>query len=123
MENNKLLYAIFTIGIVILVLLVVQMCIIIPMAMHSGHEHARPYPMVSSAPAQAPAALPGPCPMFKCGPGFEGHHHFHDKPMMPPKHPFPQPGQKGSDQKMANPQQAPNAAESQKPATPAPQTK
>ena len=39
MENNKLLFAIFTIAIVILVLLVVQMCILIPMAMHSGHDH------------------------------------------------------------------------------------
>ena len=82
MENNKLVYAIFTIGIVILVLLIVQMCILIPMAMHSGHNQCPPQPVMSAAPA------PAPMPAFGCC------HHFHGKPMMPPKHPFPQPGDK-----------------------------
>lgn len=88
MENNKLLFAIFTICIVILVLLVVQMCILVPMAMHSGHNHMHHYPMMSSAPAQAPA--------------FGGHHCYpprfwcHPHKMMPPKPGFlkdkPKPG-------------------------------
>jgi len=82
MENNKFLYVIFTICVVILVLLIVQMCILIPMAIHGGQGHMHHYPMMSAAPAQAqaPAQFHGPCPMFKC------------KPMMPHKHPFPQPG-------------------------------
>ncbi len=84
MENNKLLFAIFTICIVILVLLVVQMCILVPMAMHSGHNHMHHYPMMSSAPA------------------FSGHHccpprfWCHPHKMMPPKPGFlkdkPKPG-------------------------------
>ena len=128
MENNKFLYVIFTICVVILVLLIVQMCILIPMAMHSGHGHMHSYPMMSAAPAQAPApaqfqqvqtGFPGPAPFFapgpmhKCGPGFGGpgfHHHFHGKPMMPPKHlgdkPMPgQPGLKPGPKAPAEPQQ------------------
>ena len=77
MENNKLLFAVFTICIVILVLLVVQMCILVPMAMHSGHNHMHHYPMISSAPAQAPAFVGHRCfpPRFWC----------HPHKMMPPK--------------------------------------
>jgi len=84
MENNKLLYAIFTIGIVILVLLVVQMFIMIPAVMHGGQPH--PYPMMSAA------------PMHKCVPGFGPRH------MMPPEHQFQQPGFRDG-QKPADPQQ------------------
>ena len=102
MENNKLLFAIFTIGIVILVLMVVQMCILVPMAMHNGHGHMH-QPVINSASAQAPA--------------FGGHHWCHPhKHMMPPKPGFlkdqPKPGV-----------QPKAPAEPQKPATPAPQTK
>ena len=77
MENNKLLFAVFTICVVILVLLVVQMCILVPMAMHSGHNHMHHYPMMSSSPAQAPAFGGHRCfpPRFWC----------HPHKMMPPK--------------------------------------
>ena len=73
MENNKLLFAIFTIGIVILVLLVVQMCILVPMAMNGGPAHH--HPVMCSA--QAPAYN------FGCAPGFR---HFHANKHFPPKH-------------------------------------
>ena len=104
MENNKLLYAIFTIGIVILVLLIVQMFIMIPAVMHGGYNRC-PQPVMSSAPAMPPA------PAFGC------HHWCHPhKHMMPPKPGFfkeqPKPGV-----------QPKAPAEPQKPATPAPQTK
>ena len=64
MENNKLLFAIFTICIVILVLLVVQMCILVPAMMNSAH-------------AQAPSFGVHHC----CPPRFWCHPHK----MMPPK--------------------------------------
>ncbi len=69
MENNKFLYVIFTICVVILVLLIVQMCILIPMAMHSGHGHMH-HPMMSAAPAQAQAFGGHHCcpPRFWCHP-------------------------------------------------------
>lgn len=77
MENNKLLYAIFTIGIVILVLLVVQMFIMIPAVMHGGQPH--PYPMMSAAPMhqKAPAqclrpAKQGVLPKVHNGPAQPG---------------------------------------------------
>lgn len=81
MENNKLLFAIFTICIVILVLLVVQMCILVPMAMHSGHDHGNPYPIVSAASAKAPMPAFG-WHRFGCHPHKFGHHY-------PPKHMMP----------------------------------
>lgn len=99
MENNKFLYVIFTICVIILVLLIVQMFLLVPAVMHGGYGHhsqpmcASPQPQ-AQAPAQyqqMQAGFPGPAPchapgpMFKCGPGF---HHFSGKPMMPPKHPF-----------------------------------
>lgn len=115
MENNKFLYVIFTICVVILVLLIVQMFLVIPAVMHGDHGH-HPQPMCTSPQTQAPnqaqapaqfqqvqAGFPGfpPCPapfsMHKCGPGFGGpgfHHPFHGKPMMPPKHLGPKPGDK-----------------------------
>ena len=85
MENNKLLFAVFTICIVILVLLVVQMCILVPMAMHSGHNHMHHYPMMNSAPAQAPAFSGHHCcpPRFWCHP----HKMMPPKPGVPPKAP------------------------------------
>ena len=76
MENNKLLFAVFTICVVILVLLVVQMCILVPMAMHSGHNHMH-QPVINSASAQAPAFGGHHC----CPPRFWCHPHK----MMPPK--------------------------------------
>ena len=85
MENNKFLYVIFTICVVILVLLIVQMCILIPMAMHSGHNHMHHYPMMSSAPAQAPSFGGHHCcpPRFWCHP----HKMMPPKPGVPPKAP------------------------------------
>ena len=113
MENNKFLYVIFTICVVILVLLIVQMFLLVPAVMHGGHGHMHSQPMCASpqtqtqsqAPAQfqqVQAGFPGfpPCPapfsMHKFGPGFggPGFHHFHGKPMMPPKHLGPKPGEK-----------------------------
>ena len=120
MENNKLLYAIFTIGIVILVLLIVQMGILIPMAMHGGHNQCPPQPVMSAAPAQARMPAFG-CypPQFGCHPHKFGHH-FPDKPGFPPKPGFfkdqPKPG--FPPKTPAEPQVAPD-----KPAAPGPQTK
>jgi hypothetical protein len=84
MENNKLLFAVFTICVVILVLLVVQMCILIPMAMHSGHNHMH-HPVINSAPAQAPSFGGHHCcpPRFWCHP----HKMMPSKPGVLPKAP------------------------------------
>ena len=90
MENNKLLFAVFTICVVILVLLVVQMCILIPMAMHSGHDHGHHYPIVSAASAQAAAPAFG-WHRFGCH-----HPHRHMMPGFKPwdKKPGFKPGEK-----------------------------
>ena len=116
MENNKFLYVIFTICVVILVLLIVQMCILIPMAMHSGHGHMHSYPMMSAAPAQAPNQVQVPAQFQQVQAGFPGFHpcpgpfSMHKwKHMMPPKHlgdkPIPgQPGPKPGPKVPAEPQ-------------------
>ena len=76
MENNKFLYVIFTICVVILVLLIVQMFLLVPAVMHGGYGHhsqpmcASPQPQ-AQAPAQyqqMQAGFPGPAPFHAPGP-------------------------------------------------------